>query len=314
MTIIQGYFTSDGKDKFLNVPIGADWIEIRNLTKIRTATNATLCKSFWDTNMTGNYQYGIGDVRENTIDAVVPQALLVTTGITEINTNDNPLSAKDATVTAVSADSPPQVTVTDATTYLTGDIVRFVSVTGATQLNGMDFTITNLNGTTFSLPFMAQIVAGTTGSFYKVKYPEVFYPNVRFITAITQANQAVITMSVSHDYEIGDKVKLKVPAEFGMSEADGKIVEVLAKTASATVNTITVDLDTSSYTAFAFPLTGVTLPSYAQVVPISGPIVNNSFRGFELKAGATDAAGPAGAEDDVIHWIAGTTDTSPFTS
>ena len=313
MTTIQGYFTSDGKDKYLDVPIGADWIEIRNLTKIHTAANDTLCTSFWDSDMTGNYQYGVGDVRENTINAIVPQALLVTTGITEINTNDNPLSAVDATVTAVSADAPPQVTVTDATTYLTGDIVRFRSVLGATQLNGMDFTITNLNGTTFSLPFMAQIVAGTTGSFYKVKYPEVWYPGVRFITSITQAAQAVITMSVAHGFIVGDKVKLKIPEEFGMLEANDKTVEILAKTTSDTVNTITVDLNTTSFTAFAFPLTGVTLVSYAQVVPISGPIVNDSFRGFELKAGATAAAGPAGADGDEIHWIAGTTDTASFT-
>jgi hypothetical protein len=263
--------------------------------------------------MTGNYQYGVGDVREGTIDAVVPQALLATTGITEINTNDNPLSTVDATVTAVSADTPPVVTVTDATTYLTGDIVRFKSVTGASQLNGMDFTITNLNGTTFSLPFMSTIVAGTTGAFYKVKYPEVWYPGVRFITAITQAAQAVITMSVAHGFEVGDKVKLKVPEEFGMLEVNNKIVEVLAKTTSDTVNTITVDLNTTTYTAFAFPLTGVTLPMYAQVVPISGPIDDNSFRGFELKAGAAAAAGPAGADGDEIHWIAGTTDLSPFT-
>jgi len=313
MTTIQGYFTADGKDKYLEVPIGADWIEIRNLTKIRTAAADTLCTSYWDTNMTGNFQYGVGDVRNAGPDAVIPQALLVTTGITAINTNDNPLSAKDATVTAVSADTPPQVTVNDATTYLTGDIVRFVSVTGATQLNGMDFTITNLNGTTFSLPFMATIVAGTTGSFYKVKYPEVWYPGVRFITNITQTAQAVITMSVTHGFEVGDKVKLKVPEEFGMIEAHNKTVEVLAKTTSDTVNTITVDLNTTTYTAFAFPLTGVTLPSYAQVVPISGPITNNSFRGFELKAGATAAAGPAGADGDVIHWKAGTIDAGPFT-
>jgi len=313
MSTIKGYFTSDGKDKYINVPIGADWIAIRNLTKIGTAVNATLCKTFWDSDMTGTYQYGIGEVRENTIDALIPGALAATTGVTPINTNDNPLSAVDATVTAVSADAIPVVTVTDASTYLTGDVIRFKSVTGATQLNGMDFTITNLSGVTFSLPFMATIVAGTTGAFYKVKYPEVFYPGVRYITSITQAAQAVIEMSVAHGYAVGDKVKLKVPAEFGMIEANDKIVEVLAVTTTDVTNTITVDLNTTTYTAFAFPLTGVTLTSYAQVIPLSGPVVNNSFRGFELKAGAAAGAGAAGADGDEIHWIAGTVDCNPFT-
>ena len=312
MSIIRGQFTSEGKDKFINAP-GADWIKVENLTKLDTATNATLCRSYFDINMTGNYQYGMGDTREATIDALIPNALTAATKIAQINTNDNPLSAVDTTVTAVSADTPPQVTVTSTADYKTGDIVRFRSVTGATQLNGMDFTITNLNATTFSLPFMATIVAGTTGSFYKVKYPEVYYPAVRFITGITQATQAVVTLSVSHNYEIGDKVKLKVPEEFGMVEINNKIVEIVDKTASATVNTITIDLDTSSYTAFSFPLTGVTLPQYAQAIPISRAIIDSSFSGFELKAGATAAAGPAGADGDVIRWYAGTFESNLFT-
>jgi hypothetical protein len=192
--------------------------------------------------------------------------------------------------------------------------VRLIDVTGAQQLGGIDFTVGNntLTSTTFSLDYMAQIVAGTTGSWRKIPFQPQFYPRKRTITAITQATSAVITMSVTHGFTAGQAVRLKVPSAYGMTEMDNLIGNITA--VSTANNTITVDIDSSSFTAFSFPLTAAVPFTFAEVIPVgetaNGTYANNlddatdnvSLIGMKLAAGADS---PAGSSSDVIYWRAG---------
>jgi hypothetical protein len=124
-------------------------------------------------------------------------------------------------------------------------------------------------------------------------------------------------MSVTHDYIVGQEVRLIIPDAFGMVEANGLSGTILSITQNATNNLIELDIDSSAFTLFDFPLTAVGAFSPAMVVPIgedtaaalaagtdilSDATENRSYIGMQL-AGGTSC--PAGANADVIYWVAG---------
>ena len=145
---------------------------------------------------------------------------------------------------------------------------------------------------------------------------DMFYPRNRYIAAITQAAQAVITMTVTHNFVIGQAVRIYVDPMYGMVEMNGLIGNIVAVAAS----TITVDIDSTGFTPFAWPLTAVAAAphTFAQVVPVgedtavalaavpqanilSDATINTGYTGIVLGAGITSPAGTAG---DVIRWRA----------
>jgi len=299
--LMQGYYTADGKTKILEVPFDANFIKIVNLTQTAAAGAGQVVEAFWQEGMA----YGMRYTKTAVTGALATDVLAANTAITKVNTGDNPLSAAIAT-TGVTADAPAKITMAATAGLYENDIVRIQTTPGATQLNGMDFTIRDITlNTSVELAFgPTVVVSANAGSIYRVKYDKLVYPRTRFITNITQAAQAVITLSVTHEYSVGDYVRLFVGPEYGMTEANLKEVKVVDTDIdlAANTNTITVDLDTRSYTAFTFPVTGTTLAQKAEVVPMTGPGTNPQIRGFQLPAGA---AAPGGVANDVIYWVAG---------
>jgi hypothetical protein len=224
-------------------------------------------------------------------------------------------------VTAVSTATPPVVTVGSTAGMAPGSVVRMINIAGAQQLGGLDFTVGygTFNATHFSLDYMSTLaVAGTTGSFYPILYDPLFYPRRRTITAITQATNAVITLSVTHGYIVGQEVRIHVPAQFGMTQIDGLQGAIIAiDTATGNGhNTITVNINSTGFSPFVFPLTAAVPFTPAEIVPIgedtatalnlnqnilSDATVNTGFYGMILAAGALLPAGVAG---DVVFWQA----------
>jgi len=87
----------------------------------------------------------------------------------------------------------------------------------------------------------------------------------KHISAITKANPAAVTTTTDHDYEDGDIVRLVVPRQFGMTQADklkGEITVTGAKT-------FTINIDTTKFDTFAVPSP---VPWYvnatAQAIPV----------------------------------------------
>ncbi len=72
---------------------------------------------------------------------------------------------------------------------------------------------------------------------------------VQTIDSITQAFPAVLTTINDHKYVAGMMVTFLIPPPFGMVELNGQNIQVL----ELTNNTLTLNVDTSSYTAFAYP-------------------------------------------------------------
>lgn len=322
----SGSFTSDGNNKFINLPSNFDSIIVRNMTKIAAGT-ANGYEYYWQRGMTN----GRGIIYSNTAAVTVGQ-IAANSGFWLYEPAAQDLGASFA-ISTVSGATPPLVTTTSGTAVTaaglqTGDVVRLYNVTGARQLGGMDFTITYGSANTFELSYMQPIVAGTTGTFRKVNYSPLFYPSTRYITNISQATQAIVTLSVTHNLTVGQKIRFVVPSiagsatYYGMTEIDGMegtIVAVGAADADGYTNTVTVDIDTSSFTAFSFPLTATAAAaSYtfahivpfgentaeansANVNPFAGARNNTSQIGVLLVSGAS---APAGVANDVIYWQA----------
>ena|SRR5574338_122113 len=82
-------------------------------------------------------------------------------------------------------------------------------------------------------------------------------PSTLQITAITRAYPAVMTVSVNsttaeNTYIAGQLLKLTIPFNYGMQQANGQTVQIL----DVSGNDITIDLNTTQFDAFSVPGSG----------------------------------------------------------
>lgn len=327
-TIIQqGFFTSTGSAVNISLRSGIDWMRVYNTTiAAANQTTAVGVEYYWQLGFPDGAQWEY--LKSNAAAAANLSQYLTSGGFTYIDSSLNQYGVVNATVTAVSTASIPVVSNSGTNGLSAGSIVRLLNVAGAPQLGGIDFTVgyNTLSTSTFSLDYMAQLsVAGTTGSWMLIKFDPIYYPRRRYITKITQASLAVVTLSVTHGYQVGQLVRMVVPSEFGMVEMNGLQATIVAvNTTTTSGNTITLDIDSSAFTAFAYPLAAAYPFSPALVVPmgedtayaeyagvnvLSDATVNTAFIGMQLAAGANS---PAGANGNVIYWVAGKSFSNGF--
>ena len=315
----QGSFVSTGANTTLQIRSGVDWLKVYNYTQCANGTGAgQVVESYWQLGMAQGT--GLAWTKTETTLASVATAL-TSGGFTFVDSSIDTPGLLQATISAISDASIPVVTNTGTNGLLPGNVVRLQNVAGAQQLGGIDFTVgyNTLSTTTFSLDYMAQIVAGTTGSWRVIPFDPIFYPRRRVITKISKATQAVVTLSVTHGYTPGQLIRMHVPAAFGMTEMDGLSATIVAvNTTTTSGNTITLDIDSSAFTTFAWPLSSNLAFTPAEVVPygedtafananslpvLDDATINEGYIGIVLGGGA---ASPAGAASDVIYWVAGT--------
>lgn len=87
-----------------------------------------------------------------------------------------------------------------------------------------------------------------------------FEPDRKVVTAITNANPAIIT-AASHGYTTGNYVRINVPIDYGMRFPKNAVeITVL------TTDTFSVDVDTTLLDAFVIPGGTITL---AECLPIT---------------------------------------------
>lgn len=100
--------------------------------------------------------------------------------------------------------------------------------------------------------------------------PNNTYPQLAYITNITQANPGVITFSDDHEFTVGEIIGLRVSQPFGMIQLNNQEVRVIATSPT----TVTIDVDTMHFNAFINAGTSVQNPCIA--VPSASGIVPNS--------------------------------------
>ncbi len=308
--IQQGRFTSTSEAVYLNLRADIDWIEVRNMTTLTAGGAATGVKFEWQRGMDADT--GI-EYTKLAADDSITIGVLAAGGFTRLDTSENPDGPLNANLTQINAGAPPVVLTGVTAPLIDNDVVRFVNVPGAQQFGGIDFTVdTIVANTSFELPFAPTIVTtgAVVGSYYPVRFNPVYYPRRRFITSISQAANAVIVMTVTHGYTVGQKVRFHVSADYGMNEINNLTATITAIAAGA--NSITIDIDTTAFTAFAWPLTAGVPFTPAQVVPVGedstlGITLDDATRNtaeIQMRlAGGTHS--PAGDTNDVIYWIAG---------
>lgn len=322
---LSGTFTSTGSRVWLPIPSDVDYMEVINYTQMATQQNPGRGVLFkWYRGMAADT--GVEFKKTNSTD-VLNGTTLASGGFTLINTTDSILGSPLA-VTGISDANPAVVTLASTAGLSNGDVVRVYGSNQMLQIAGMEFTISNLvANTSFDLAYLDSsgfAQAANAGHVQKVFYPPYWTPSSYFITGISQAANAVITLSVAHNLEIGERVVFNIPAAFGMSQLNGLRGQVVDFDNAA--NTVTVNIDTTGFTAFAFPVSGAVPFTFAQLIPfgdapytvanpqgnqsvLDGALRNQGFIGMQLAAGVNS---PAGSNNDVIYWQA--TKSSQYSS
>lgn len=272
--IVSGTFTSDGAIRNISIPSGYDDFRLVNITDIGSAAAATpVMRAEGTSSMAAGSAYY--NLKTNGAATVQIETTTLTGGFTFVNDSGLQTPSNATVITAITNAAPPVVSA--ATTGLNNfDIVRVYGTTGQLNIAGLDFTINNIvAGVSFELIYMvAPGAAATAGFWRRIPFDARYYPRRRYIASISLATSAVIVMTVTHGFTVGQQVRMIVPAVFGMTQMDGLLGTVTA--INTTTNSITVNIDSSAFTAFAFPTSAIAAlgVNFAQVVPVGEAAVN----------------------------------------
>lgn len=328
--VSQGTFTqgSTATNQSIPLPSGVDYFVTTNLTQMATTQNPGRCvRGEW---------YGGGLFADNdglrwtktlsssAININKFSTSTASNGFTYVRSYPNPEAA--VTGTTITQANPAVASATNS--YNEGDTVVIYNAVGMQQISGMTFTITSVSGSAFSLLGLDAsgfATAATSFNVRRVAQATRVKPSFFYVTGITKAAQAVVTLSQAHDYVVGQAVEFTIPASFGMVEMNNYYQaqsKPLIITAVGTY-TITVNVNSTGFTTFAFP-TSASSPTaqlFATVTPAGqqatfNPITNvttgYNFTTVPFRTGLfipymyvyAGAQSPGGSAADVIAWQA----------
>jgi hypothetical protein len=304
---VYGSFTSAGVPRNLELGFVPTHVKLWNATQMSSTANPGVMKQ-------AEYLKYMADgsafLLKNTAGAATDESSVTTSnGFTPYDGVGEELGAATSGTGSIDQASPAQVSITSHG-FSTGDVVRLYRTTGMLQIAGLDFVITRTGTGTFTLDGLDSsgfAAAATAVTARRLNVPLGWSPQNRIITKVSAANPGVVTTATAHGFSTNDKVRLLFPAEsatvWGMSQLNGMIVTVTVVSAT----TFSIGVDTSSFTAFAFPTSAVaaTGVSFAQAVPVgqTGQTLtdatnNTAFQGIKLGTSV------CGAASDVIYYQA----------
>jgi hypothetical protein len=354
--VTKGSFTSTGAAKAVYLPFQPDAVEFWNFSAAGTPAQNGVPYAYWDVQMgqgTATAQYfnatpvlSTGNVTANGISTFAAGQML------QFGTRQQVVSSTKA--------NPASFEVTGHG-YSTGDVVMFQGLyqsatTGMPQMDGIPFAITVTDANNFTVPWNSNqsnytaLAASPSGAYVKkVLYPYLYAPGVSFISAITTGSTTTIDTTSAHNLVVGQEVAFRIPEEWGTTQLNslpnvtipgspvyGYVISVTDS------NTVVVNINSSSYTAFnsnqtvasvpglSFPQMvavgdvntgGVQISSGSPLYPspvvngvstingpaIQGAFVNNTRQGFVIGAGALTGLASTvlvGANGNVIYWRA----------
>ncbi len=332
-TILTGdSFTSTGAGVKIPLPSSADYFVTTNVTQMPLApATGVVIRGEWYGPKFGLGQTAVNDgirwKKTNSTNALLIDTFATSTasnGFTYVTTSPVVEAQAANAITAITAASPAVVTQTN--TYSEGDVIRIYNTTGMLQIAGMDFQISTVSGSGYTLIGLRAAgfaAPGTAGFTRRISKFNAVEPEFLYVTEITKATQAVVRTSVdpTDHYAVGMKVHFSVPFSFGMYEMNQQTGKILA--ISAANYTMTVDIDSSAFTTFAFPASTAspTAQLFATVAPAGAstqfnpvtllqtgydfqkqPFRTGQFTPYMFLSGG--AQSPAGASGDIINWTA----------
>lgn len=253
----------------------------------------------WDRSMSQGTAFGILQASEASTPQLPGMSAyrLPATGnvsvdaISSYSTRNPPTFASLAATTITGNAGTFIVSMTNTGTIAVGDTVRIVNPLGELQIGGASFGVTAVtSNTSITLGYMASsgiTFAANATSASVIKYiPGRMYPRERRIANITQAATPTVYFLQPNDFTPGENVYFRVPTKittanngWGMQEMNNVVGRVLTVTNSATVSSITIDVNTSGFSAFSWPTSAVAGagispavcgPSSSGVVPYNG--------------------------------------------
>lgn len=337
-TILDGgSFTSTGAGVKIPLPSSADYFRTWNVTQM-ALTGSVCVGGEWFGSKFGAGASAANDGlrwRKAGSSAILIDTFATATasnGFTYVTTSPVVEAQAANAITAISAANPAVVTQTN--TYSDGDLVRIYNTTGDLTIGGMVFQISSTSGAGYTLLGLANIAgnglaAATAGNTRRISKYAAVEPEFLYITNISQATQMVVSVSIdpANYYVVGNLVHLSVPSSFGMTQANqltGKILAINAVAASGNIGAynMTLDIDSSAFTAFAFPASALspTTRLFATLAPAGSrtqfdpvtlvqtgyefnltPFHTGQFTPYMYIGGGAASAG--GAANDVINWM-----------
>lgn len=254
--VIEGSFTGEnGVGHFVKLPFKPFKFEMWNYSE-------------WGSdNATSQVQYAIGFqdqpdgyalVTENVSASAALENVALTTGGFTFFAGGFPASGPIKTGTVVSQANPAVVTMTSHG-FVTGDTVWLWGSTGMLQIAGAPYTVTRIDANSFSIPvdssgFAAAATAVKARLWFGNLIPDTYRPFTCNIVGITAGTSTVVTVSNQpHAFVVGQEVEFVIPDQWGMTELSGLRGYVTAISDS----TLTVNINSSSFTAFSYPTSAV---------------------------------------------------------
>ena len=309
-SIVQsGSFIADGKSKTIKLRSNVDKFVVENQNEWGDQTSGAGFRYTWYSNL------GTGALMEYHPAADHTSAVDVISGAFQLVDSAFSYLGAETAISAGTNAVQPSYTVASSAALQAGNIIRVIK-SDQKNLNGLDFSISISDGTHFelenTLATAPGVVAGANGKYMvvgiNVETYNLFTPSYRNISNISQAASAVVTTLVDHDFKVGQLIKFKTNAEYGMTQIDGLTGAVTA----ISTNTFTVNINSTGFTAFKFPVytrvpfeLAIAIPvgdaksSVNQLTP--SKFYNQGYVGMVLTPGA---AMPAGSANDVIRWTA----------
>lgn len=263
----KGKFTSTGGAQIINLPFKPDMVKFVNYTtSAAAATSQNVVSGMWDSNMGQGFAVQQG---YNASPALIYD-LVSANGVSTFSAGQLLQFGPTLAISGITKASAAVVTTTAVHGLTSGDVVVFqglyqTSTTGMPQIAGIPFTVTVLSTTTFSIPWNTNqsnytALSGSPSgcTVKKVLYPFIYFPGDTVISAITLGTTTTIDTASAHNFRVGQEVAFRIPAQYGTVElnslpnnltpgapAYGYVVSV------TDYNTFVVNIDSSSYTAFA---------------------------------------------------------------
>lgn len=278
-----------------------DWFFVKDITNWgaqNTAANPVYAE--WFSSMPNGSYLAEGQPSSTTTGVTLYASQGTTNGFSFINSASPPTFSLNTTGTAINH-TTFVVSMTDTHTQniQVGDFVRLINPVGMLEAGGIVAQVTAVTlDTSITLGYIATAVTagvsfhadGTTVSIQKF-YPGKFYPAARQIMYISQAKQAKVYFARPNDFTPGELVDFNIPPQYGMlstgslgglnflTAVPGGAARVLVVTNTATESSITINYDTTGFSAFVYPLTTKTLgqpspptcfPAGSGIVPLNG--------------------------------------------
>lgn len=354
-------------NQIIQVPSAADWVRVMNYTQYGTAptgaTNAGI-EFFWQRGMPNGSAMVKYYVNGQGANASAISGDLITSGGFSIwdssaqQAGSAPIFGNPVAVTAVTNATRPVLSTGSTAGVSVGSVVR-LSQTAQTDVNGIDFVVgaVTLN-TSITLLTASNVLATAPGAiggangFYRiVNYPALYYPARKTVVNITQAANAQVSTALEHSLTVGQSVRFSIPSVSGMVQLNpSSSNQYLYATVLSVVDAynITIDVNTTSFTAFTWPTIAQQPSAFPTMEPIgenssvalaannslypqyqglnvfnanngvfADATINTGYYGMilgtggigSILAGATKITGPAGtAASDVMYWVSGKAD------